>query len=327
MSAPTSLDHLTTLADPTRARLLLLLERHELTVGELCAILQLPQSTVSRHLKILGDDGWILSRADGTSRYYRLDATPDEWAGKLWSVVRDDVAASAAAVQDELRERSILAARRSRSREFFSSVAGEWEKLRAELFGDRLDLQLTLALLDPRLTVGDLGCGTGVVSALLAPNVARIVAVDASEAMLVAARARLTPMPNVEVRQGELESLPIADGTLDLALLTLVLHFTADPLRALREAHRTLVPNGRLVVLDMMPHDRSDLQREMGQVWQGFSEQQIRSWMEEAGFDQIRYRPLPADELAKGPVLFAASGNREPETGNRNPGAAMGNGE
>jgi ArsR family transcriptional regulator len=277
----------------------------------LCAILQLPQSTVSRHLKILGEDGWVSSRADGTSRYYRIDAAPDEWAGKLWSIVREEVAASAGAVQDELREHSILAARRSRSREFFSAVGDEWEKVRTQLFGERIDLQLSLSLLDPDLVVGDLGCGTGIVSALLAPNVAQVIAVDASDVMLAAARVRVSAMPNVDIRHGDLEALPIADGALDLALLTLVLHFTADPLRAIREAYRALAPNGRLVVMDMMPHDRSDLQTEMGQVWQGFSEQQIRSWLTEAGFTHVRYRALPADELAKGPVVFCADGRRE----------------
>ena len=104
MAAPATLDHLSTLADSTRSRLLLVLERHEMTVTELCAVLQLPQSTVSRHLKVLGDERWVESRAEGTSRFYRISSTPDDWASRLWAVVRESVLASPVAEQDRLRE-------------------------------------------------------------------------------------------------------------------------------------------------------------------------------------------------------------------------------
>src|SRR6185312_2964845 len=106
---PTIFDHLTALSDATRSRLLLVLDRHELTVSELCAVLQLPQSTVSRHLKVLGDERWLASRADGTSRRYRM--ATDQLSGstkKLWQLVRDQVAASPAAQQDVQRLQTVL---------------------------------------------------------------------------------------------------------------------------------------------------------------------------------------------------------------------------
>ncbi|MBK6485933.1 MAG: metalloregulator ArsR/SmtB family transcription factor [Gemmatimonadetes bacterium] len=308
MTPTVSLDRLSTLADSTRSRILLVLERHEMTVSELCAVLQLPQSTVSRHLKVLGDDGWLDARSEGTSRFYRIAAASDEWADRLWAVVRERVVALPLAAQDRMREEAVLAGRRSRSREFFATVAGEWEVVRSELYGSRLDLHIALALLDSRLVVGDLGCGTGQLSALLAPHVARVVSVDASSEMLLAARERVAACPNVALHLGDLEQLPLADGSLDLATLSLALHYVPDPSRAVAEAYRVLRPGGRLVVVDMMPHDRDDLPQRMGHAWRGFAQPKVTEWLAQAGFGDVRYTPLPPDESARGPALFAASG-------------------
>ncbi len=310
MASPVTLDHLSTLADSTRSRLLLVLERHEMTVGELCAVLQLPQSTVSRHLKVLGDEKWVESRSEATSRFYRISGSVDEWAERLWAVVRESVLETPMAAQDRLREDAVLAARRTRSREFFASVAGEWESVRSDLFGSRLDLHLALSLLDPSAVVGDLGCGTGHLAAHLAPHVSRVVAVDASDEMLTAARTRVAAMPNVELHLGDLEQLPVDDASLDLATFSLALHYVADPARAIAEAHRTLRAGGRLAVLDMMPHDRDDLQQRMGHAWRGFSESQLKQWLAAAGFTDIRINALPPDESARGPNLFAATARK-----------------
>jgi ubiquinone/menaquinone biosynthesis C-methylase UbiE len=311
MSAPAIFDRMSALADATRSRLLLLLERHELTVGELCQVLQLPQSTVSRHLKLLGDEGWVSARAEGTSRRYRMPADRlDADARQLWQLVRGQVAALGAAEQDAERLRSVLAQRSTRSREFFSSAAGEWDRLRAELFGRRADLLGLLGLLDEAWTVGDLGCGTGQVAQSLAPFVRRVVAVDSSPAMLDAARARLAELPNVDVREGELESLPVADGELDAVITFLVLHYVAEPGEALAQAARALRPGGRLLVVDMMPHEREEYRQAMGHVWQGFEAARLEGWMAEAGLGAFRYVPLPPDPAAKGPGLFAASARK-----------------
>jgi ArsR family transcriptional regulator len=270
-------------------------------------VLQLPQSTVSRHLKTLGDEGWLTSRAEGTSRQYRMTSPLDAAAKRLWQLVRDQTAESTLAHSDADRLRATLAERKLKSQEFFSGAASQWDALRAELFGRRAEVGTLLGLLDDDWTVGDLGCGTGQLSEALAPFVRRVVAVDSSRAMLAAARKRLDGLPNVELRQGELEALPVKSRELDAALLFLVLHYTVDPARVLAEAHRALKPGGRLLVVDMMPHDRDEYRQQMGHLWQGFDGSQMKDWLATAGFDGARYTPLSPDPAAKGPSLFAAS--------------------
>jgi ArsR family transcriptional regulator len=300
-------DDLTALADSTRSRMLLLLERHELTVGELCAVLQLPQSTVSRHLKTLSDASWVSSRRDGTSRYYTL-ALDDRGPAtrRLWTLLREQVSATPGADQDARRLKTVLARRQTKSQQFFESAAGQWDKLREELFGRASYLQALPALLEPSWTVGDLGCGTGEVAAALAPFVSRVIAVDRSGEMLQAARRRLRDARNVDVRRGDLESLPIDDGTLDAATLLLVLHHMPSPATALSEAFRVLRPGGRIAIADMLPHDHEEYRQQMGHVWLGFSEDQLQRLLAAAGFRDVRLVPLPTSADAKGPALFVA---------------------
>jgi ubiquinone/menaquinone biosynthesis C-methylase UbiE/DNA-binding transcriptional ArsR family regulator len=301
---------MTALADPTRSRILLALERNELTVNELRSIMQLPQSTISRHLKMLSAEGWVEARAEGTSRHYRLGTSSvDSASRRLWSLVRDEVMHTTAAEHDARRTQSVLAERSTRSQQFFSTSAGQWDRMRLELFGRRADVAL-LGLLDESWKVADLGCGTGAITQALAPFVAQVLAVDESGAMLSAARKRLHGVENVDIRTGRLESIPLADGEVDIALLFLVLHYVADPTRVISEAARVLKPGGRLLVLDMMPHDRQDLRQTMGHVWQGFDRSTLGGWMEDAGLEGFRYNPLPPDPDAKGPTLFAATGKR-----------------
>lgn len=307
----TIVTRLQTLADPTRNRLLLVLERHELTVGELCEALQLPQSTVSRHLKVLADDGWVTSRADGASRLYRMTlADLDPGARRLWQVVREQVESQPSAARDADRLRSVLAERRSRSEEFFASAAGQWDRMRVELFGGRTELLPLLGLLDPSWTVADLGCGTGQLSQQLAPFVERVVAVDASAAMLRTARSRLGNLGNVEIRRGELESLPIDDRSIDAGLLVLVLPYVTEPIQVIAEAARALKPGGRLLVTDLMPHEKSEYRQTLGHQWQGFGENQLLEWFKTAGLSAGRYRALPPEASAKGPQLFGASASK-----------------
>ncbi|MGQ0563372.1 MAG: ArsR/SmtB family transcription factor [Gemmatimonadota bacterium] len=292
---------LAALADPTRGRMLLLLEQQALTVSEVCSVMQLPQSTVSRHLKVLVDEDWASGRAEGASRLYRLRALQPP-AKRIWETVRTEIAGSVAGRQDRQRLRAVLDVRRNKSAAFFSAAAGDWERVRLELFGTTAELLPLLALLDADMTVGDLGCGTGQIARALAPFVGRVIGVDASAAMLQAAQAR--PGENLELRKGELEDLPVADGELDAALLFLVLHYVVNPERALREAARTLEPGGRLLLVDMMPHDREKLRETMGHVWSGFSAGQLTEWLGAAGFERIQYIPLPVDPRAQGPALF-----------------------
>jgi SAM-dependent methyltransferase len=301
------LEHMSALADPVRCRLLLLLEKHELTVSELCAVLQMPQSSVSRHLKTLADDDWVTSRRDGTSRFYSMPVDElDSGAKRLWPLIREQVATTSGAGQDERRLRGVLARRRAKSQEFFATAAGGWDHLREDLFGDSLFLWAVLGLIDPSLIVGDLGCGTGQLTETVAPYVKQVIAVDSSSDMLDAARVRVGGARNVDLRQGDLENLPIATGELDAAVLSLVLHYAPSPAKALSEVARVLRPAGRVLVVDMLPHEREEYQHQMGHVWLGFSEKQITRALTGAGFTDVRIRPLPADPDAKGPALFAA---------------------
>src|SRR5436309_3001124 len=310
--APAILDHLASLADTTRSRILLLLDRHELTVSQLCGIMQLPQSTVSRHLKALLDAGWVASRAEGTSNLYSMTrGDVDATARRLWLLVREQVGPTPAAAQDQRRLQAALAERRTKSQEFFSSSAGQWDRVRDELFGDRFHLAAFAAFAEASWVVGDLGCGTGQVSAALAPFVRRVVAVDGSAAMLQAAKRRLQGLDNIDLRRGELEALPIDDGQLDGATVMLVLHHIPEPPRVMAEIARVLKPGGRIVLVDMLPHDRENYRQQMGHVWLGFSEDHTRRLLSEAGFEAIRIVALPSDAKAKGPALFVATAKLE----------------
>jgi len=307
---PAILDHLSALADTTRSRLLLLLDRHELTVSELCGIMQLPQSTVSRHLKALADSGWISARAEGTSNVYAMTRDLDGSARRLWALVREQVGPTPAAMNDQRRAQTVLAERRTKSQEFFSSSAGQWDRLRDDLFGERFHLAALPAFADSEWTVGDLGCGTGQLTAALAPFVRHVIAVDASAAMLQAAKKRLNGFENVELRRGDLEALPIDNGRLDAATLGLVLHHLPEPDRALADVARVLKPRGRLLIVDMLPHDRENYRQQMGHVWLGFSEEHVRRILDESGFGDVRIVPLSPDPKSKGPGLFVATAKR-----------------
>ena len=299
-------DHLGSLADATRSRILVLLEGSELTVSELCQVLQLPQSTVSRHLKILTDERWIVVRDSGASRFYSMPVSRlDHVAKRLWNVVREQVASSNAGQQDARRKESVLGSRRTKMAAFFTGAAPAWDQMRADLIGARTDLLGLLDLFDESWTVGDLGCGTGYLTEAIAPVVKQVIAVDESGAMLSAARRRLSSLENVDVRNGSVEELPIDDGTLDVALLFMVAHFVLEPVKVLKEIRRVLAPSGRVVVLDLTSHEREEYSMQMGHVWQGFSEEQLRSWVQDAGLTVARYRVLPADPKAKGPALFS----------------------
>jgi SAM-dependent methyltransferase len=298
-------DRLQTLGDETRTRLLLLLEDHEMTVSELCVVVQLPQSTVSRHLKVLADDGWLQARAAGTSRHYRLSDL-DASAGELWGVVRRAAAGSVSAATDAERARVVLAGRRETSRAFFSGVAGDWDALREELFGAGSALLPFTALLERDWVVADLGAGTGALTTRAAPFVSRVIAVDGSPAMLAALAARAAHLTNVDARRGELEALPVDDASVDVAFLMLALHYAVEPWAVLGEAERVLKPGGRLIVVDMRAHEREEYRAEMGHVWLGFTATQLEGWARRVAFESIDVVPLTPSAEAKGPPLLAA---------------------
>jgi ArsR family transcriptional regulator len=294
------------LADPIRLRILHLLETQAqtgLSVGELADILKLPQSTVSRHLKTLqegaggGGGGFIEGRRDGTSMLYRLAAAAHESVLKrLRDMSREYIEHDPATRADEQRLAHVLRQRQDDTERFFGKTAPEWDQIRSVWFGETFHLEGLLALLNPAWVVGDLGAGTGVLLPLIAPHVARVVAVDPSTAMLKGARARVAEqrLENVEILRGTLEALPLADRTLDVAIVALVLHHTVDPSQALAEVRRVLKPGGTLLIIDLQPHAVELFRHKMHHRWMGFGQAQMESWLAAAGFAQVRWHALPS---------------------------------
>jgi ArsR family transcriptional regulator len=295
------------LADPTRLRLLRVLEREELSVQELCEVLRLPQSTVSRHLKTLSGAGWLAARRQGTASFYRFADAAGPGARRLWKVARAETDGWASAEQDELRLEVRLRARRQGAERFFAGAAQQWEALRAEAYGLRFEREALLGLLPAEWVVADLGCGAGTVSASLAPAVARVIGVDQSVAMLRAARRRLAGLDNVELHRAGLEALPLPDGRCDAALLVLVLSYVPAVAPVLAEAARILKPGGRLVVVDLAPHGDEPFARRLGQARLGFTPDELPRAFEAAGLTSPTVRPLPPEPGARGPALFIAT--------------------
>jgi SAM-dependent methyltransferase/DNA-binding HxlR family transcriptional regulator len=297
---------LSVLSEAVRIRILAILEREELGVGELCRVVQLPQSTVSRHLKVLQVAGWIRRRAEGTNGMFRVDRLSVDPVGwRLWEVVREAWLGSLQFDEDQVRLAAVLASR-DQAASFFGRRHAEWDTLRRELFGEGFLPAGLAALLPAHWTVADLGCGTGPALVELAPVVRRVVGIDREPRMVETARARTAELPNVEVHEAGLEDLPLGDGALDAATCMLVLHHVPDPTAALREVRRVLRPDGRLVIIDMIAHDREDWAHAMGHRHLGFDERTLSGWATEAGLRPTAYRPLTPATEAQGPPLFIA---------------------
>ena len=295
---------LRTLADPIRLRIIRLLESHTgLSVGELAAVLKLPQSTVSRHLKTLTDARMAEARREGTSMLYRLaDAANANSLKQLRGLSRQHLDHDPLARTDAQRLAHVLRQRNDAREKFFGKAAPEWDQIRAQWFGSTFHLEAMLALLNPAWTVADLGTGTGAMLPLLAPHVKQVIAVDPTPAMLKAAKSRIRDqhLTNVDLRPGTLEALPIDSASLDLALLTLVLHHIINPELALKEIRRTLKPclkeggGGVLLIVDLQPHAVDLFRDKMHHRWMGFSQPQLTSWLTAAGFTHLRWHALPS---------------------------------
>jgi len=299
------------LGDPTRLRLLRLIERRELGVVELCDVLQMPQSTISRHLKVLSEQGWTRNRRQGTGNLYSMVLDElDPAARRLWLLAREQTESWRAAHHDQLR-----LARRERQQadaeRFFAGAAGQWDKLRSELYGRSFSHAAMLSLLPPEWTVADLGCGTGAVTVELARYVKAVIGVDHSPAMLKAAQKRVSESQaeasRIDLRRGELEALPIDDNACDAAIMLMVLTYQADPQPVLREMARIVRPGGRAVIVDLLLHDRDDFRRQMGQQCLGFEGDDLVRMLSDAGFSDSKYGELPSEKDAKGPALVLAS--------------------
>ena len=305
---PDLVHRLSALGDPVRLRILRLLDTHELSVGELARALQLPQSTVSRHLKLLHEGRWIVKRAEGTASLYQLvEGDLSEDAMELWQLARAQLRRNPTIDDDDRRVAEVLAERTTDSRAYFGRLGGEWDDVREHLFGTAFTSDALIALFAGGLDVADLGCGTGQAAALMAPVARHLIAIDREPGMLGAAQRRLEGVDaDVEFREGDLLDLPLDDASIDAATILLVLHHVNDPDRAVAEASRALRPDGRLLIVDMLTHDRENYRHTMGHIHLGFDRATVDAWATAAGMQLVKFHPLRPDTTAKGPGLFAA---------------------
>ena len=308
---PPITDRLSALSEPVRLRLCRVLEHHELTVGELAKVLQLPQSTVSRHLKLLSEAGWSQKRTEGTAALYRLvlDDLPPE-ARQLWILVRAQMADEAHVEEDDRRVRAVLSDRTSNTQAYFGRLGGDWDRVRRELFGNECTGRALAALLPGSWTVADFGSGTGNTADILGPFVREVILIDQSATMLAAARTRLGDRANVRFVEASVDRVPLAEGSVDTATSLLVLHHLEHPERAVREMARVIRQNGYVLIMDMVAHDRADYRHTMGHVHLGFSPDRVRELFTGAGLITKSIQSLPSYPDARGPDLFVAVGEK-----------------
>lgn len=288
-----SLALLKALSDRARLRIVRAISQAELSVAELVSVLGLPQSTVSRHLKPLRDAGFLETRRDGTSIYYRRGSAFSDPV--LAQFVDDQVRKLAHAPEDRASVRRVLDLRKKKSREFFDRIAGSYGTL-TEPGGGWPALAAGLAAGFVGREVADLGSGEGALTLLLARFAMKVTAVDASPEMLrhieqKAGEAGLSD--RLTLAEGDLESLPLPDASMDAAFLSQALHHAARPAEALGEAARILRPGGVLIVLDLVKHEQEWVREQWADQWLGFDETELSAWFGEAGLETIRLERLP----------------------------------
>jgi ArsR family transcriptional regulator len=302
-----------TLADPTRVRILALLEREELAVQELMEALGMAQSRVSRHLAILRDAGLVQDRRDGTFVFYRLATqSSGPWA-ETWALVRASLEGDSTFERDLAALSRVLAERAARTRRFFDSVGPEWDALRKVFHDDLLRARAVARLVDPELVVADVGTGTGVLALELARLGLRVVAIDHSPRMLDAARAKAEAegLAAIDLRLGDAGALPLADGEVDAAVAHMVVQYLARPAEALREMARAVRPGGCVVVVDFLHHEHEWMRQELGVTWLGFRAPEVEAWFGDAGLARFRIETQPAPAGGRDlPATFIASGRR-----------------
>lgn len=273
------------LGDPARLRLLRALSIDRFNVTELTGILGLAQSGVSRHLGLLKDAGLVSEERDGIYVYYRLARVPGS-DSPLWQLLDGEFSRAAAIPDVRADDARIQEVRRLR-RENFDQHAGADTRDGRQLVPGRswAAWSRALGLLLPPLDVIDIGCGEGYLTIEAARWARKVVGVDRSPAVLARARqlAERRRVTNITWKRGEIERVPAADASFDVALLSQTLHHAADPGRAVHEAARVLRPGGRVLILDLRTHDESWVRHKLGDRWQGFDDETLSSWLTDAG--------------------------------------------
>ncbi|MBU0678500.1 MAG: metalloregulator ArsR/SmtB family transcription factor [Verrucomicrobia bacterium] len=299
-----TLDIFKALSDEIRLRIVRAIGMAELSVAELVQVLGLPQSTVSRHLKPLRDVGLVQARRDGTSVFYhRGTAFDDPVLSKLLDERLSDVSAFA---EDGASITRVLDFRKNRSKEFFDQIAGSYESL-TDPGGGWQVLATALAAGFKGKVVADLGAGEGALALILASYAEKVITVDQSARMLDLVRTKADGagvLNRIELLEGEVESLPVGDATVDAAFLSQVLHHAAQPVVAVAEAARILKKGGLLIILDLLSHEQEWVREQWADQWLGFEETEIEEWMKRNGVEPVSIKKLTGStpELA---VLIA----------------------
>ena len=290
---PALVETLKAMGDPLRLRILALLGRAELAVGELAQVLGVAQPRVSHHLKLLKDSGLVRVRREGAWTFCALESPGDGKVGPGMLQALESLAGKdlRPARKDLDRLEKVLEARRQRSRSFFDAAAGRWESLEPRLAGSGLRHQALSFLVEPGKTLVDVGCGTGFMARILATRAARVILVDHSPAMLVRARESLEGKVPAELdfRVGEVDALPIGEGEVQGVFANLVLHHVPDLAGALAELVRVLEPGGTLVVSDLLPHQEEWLREEQADLRLGIDPDELAILAGKAGLEDVRH--------------------------------------
>ena len=274
-------------ADSTRLRILLLLEGEELSVAELQEILAMGQSTISTHLSQLKQAGLVEDRRTGKNSLYRLKR--ENGAGVLGELLTQARAEIAEAKHDQAAVKRVLKKRQDKTRAFFDDVAGRFGRSYVPGKSWKSVAEALLKLMPP-MVIADLGAGEGAFSLLLAQRAKRVIAVDTSAKMVEFGRqqAKRQSIKNVDYRLGDMEEVPIEDGSVDLVFFTQSLHHALHPERAVAEAWRILKPGGRIAILDLTKHRFEEARELYADEWLGFSQVELDAAMEKVGFRGIQ---------------------------------------
>jgi ubiquinone/menaquinone biosynthesis C-methylase UbiE/DNA-binding transcriptional ArsR family regulator len=291
------LKSLRTLADPTRLRIVALLEKDELSVAEIQEITGMGQSRISTHLGLLQDAGLVMSRRDGKRAFYRRNERADGSVSELIDLAGRGALELPERADDEINLKRVLALRREQAQVYFSQIAGRFDRVYGpgrswQAFG-----HLLLRILPP-LVVADLGSGEGLLSELLARRCRKVIAVDNSEKIVAfgAAKAKKNGLKNLEFRLGDLQDPPIEGQSIDLAILSQALHHAPDPAKAIASAHRILKPGGQIIILDLRRHQFEQARVVYGDRWLGFTESDLDRWLQSAGFRKIDISVVAREE-------------------------------